>query len=187
MKLRVAARVVPSWLADCATVVAWRQGWPLCDPSSEVGNHDPFLRRCSFMPGSPIRSGILIGWPAAWPSTILCSIAVPARLPPIVATPVRHRRRRRSHAQLRQDQPDSGRHRRYRRVGLINFCAVGSSTDLVAGQEQRLSSAPPLLLSPGLKSRYSVDHDNGLALPINLALLRVTAAAIVGPSASPRH
>ncbi len=48
-------------------------------------------------------------------------------------------------------------------VGLINFCCVGSSTYTLDGHDLRLSPAQPLMLSPGLEYRYSVDHYNGLA------------------------
>lgn len=72
-------------------------------------------------------------------------------------------------------------------LGLINFCCVGSSTYLVDGQDLPLSPAQPLMLSPGLEYRYSVDHYNGLAFHINMGRLQETAAAIAGPAVPPRR
>ena len=72
-------------------------------------------------------------------------------------------------------------------VGLINFCSQGSSTYVVDGQELRLSPAQPLMLSPGLEYRYSVDDYNGLAFHVSMDRLRDTAAAIAGPGVSPRR
>ena len=72
-------------------------------------------------------------------------------------------------------------------VGLINFCAVGSATYLVDGQDLPLSPAQPLMLSPGCEYRFSVDDYNGLAFHFNMGRLQETAAAIAGPAVSPRR
>ncbi|MFN7899047.1 MAG: helix-turn-helix domain-containing protein [Synechococcaceae cyanobacterium] len=72
-------------------------------------------------------------------------------------------------------------------VGLINFCCVGSSTYTVDGLQLSLSPAQPLMLSPGLEYRYSVDHYNGLAFQVSMDRLHDTAAAIAGPAVSPRR
>jgi AraC-like DNA-binding protein len=72
-------------------------------------------------------------------------------------------------------------------VGLINFCCVGSSVYTVDGHHLSLSPAQPLMLSPGMEYRYSVDHYNGLAFQVNMARLRDTAASIAGPAMSPRR
>ena len=72
-------------------------------------------------------------------------------------------------------------------VGLINFCSVGSATYTVDGHELHLNPTQPLMLSPGLEYRYSVDHYNGLAFHIRIDRLRDTAAAIAGPGISPRR